>query len=81
MMKTAPTFGKLDSDADIQMYSFDRPSSILWFVITQTLQERGWSDEEIKEWLCSKGPRWALDGSLGDMLETLGRSFASKLEK
>lgn len=81
MIKTAPTFGKLDSDADIEMYSFDRPSSILWGAIAQRLWERGWSDKEIEEWLCSKGPRWELDGSLGDMLETLGRSFASKLEK
>ena len=74
-------YGRLDSDAEVAMYSFDRPSNILWGAIAETLRERGWSDIEIAEWLSSKGPRWSLDGDLGEALDQLGRSFALKLEK
>ena len=48
------------------MYSYDRPSYLLWNAIAKSLHERGASDDQIKEWLQSKEPRWALDGSLGD---------------
>jgi len=63
------------------MFSYNRPASILWSAIAQALYRRGWNDKEIKTWLQSKNPRWALDGSLGDMLEQLGTMYAAQCEK
>lgn len=59
------------------MYSYDRPSSILWNGIAEALYKRGWSDKQIRHWLQSKEPRWALDGSLGEAIEKLASDFAA----
>jgi hypothetical protein len=60
------------------MYSYARPAYILWNAIARGLSERGWSEEQIKGWLQSKFPRWALDQSLGDALEELGAKYAAE---
>jgi len=61
------------------MYSFDRPAYILWNAIGAELFANGWTDDEIKSWLQSKGPRYELDGELGDILEALGKLYARKV--
>jgi hypothetical protein len=58
------------------MFSFDRPSYILWNAIGKVLDEAGWTEDQVKDWLQSKSPRWALDGTLGDAIKTLGKAFA-----
>lgn len=58
------------------MYSFDRPAHILWNAIGDELFSNGWTDDNIKAWLQSKGPRWELDGDLGNRLESLGKEYA-----
>jgi hypothetical protein len=63
------------------MYSYDRPSYMLWNSIANTLHERGWTETEIKQWLQSKSTRWALDGSLGDAIEKLGRDYGKLAEQ
>lgn len=63
------------------MYSFSRPASILWNAVAAELNRKGWTDEEIRKWLQSKHPRWALDGELGDRLAKLGTEWAAKAEK
>jgi hypothetical protein len=63
-------------ECDWPMYSYERPSYILWNAIAANLHGRGWSDAEIKQWLQSKEARWALDGSLGEALIELGNRFA-----
>lgn len=63
------------------MYSYSRPAYVLWNAIAGELNRLGWTDDEIREWLQSKHPRWALDGSLGDKLRDLGIEYAAKLEK
>lgn len=68
-----------DNPPEWPMYSFDRPATILWNEIANRLMERGWSEKRIKEWLQSKDTRWALDGSLGDALRDLARSYADTL--
>jgi hypothetical protein len=62
------------------MYSYERPGSILWNAIAGELNKRGWTDDEIKAWLASKEPRWALDGSLGDAVQALGVEFAKSID-
>ena len=62
------------------MYSFDRPSYYLWNSLAKALDARGWTEEQIKTWLQSKGPRWALDGDLGEAIEKLGRDYARNLK-
>jgi hypothetical protein len=62
------------------MYSFERPSYILWNAIAAGLHARGWSDDKIKEWLQSKATRWALDGTLGETLTNIGRLYAEQIE-
>lgn len=61
------------------MYSFERPSTILWNAVATALNRKGWSDDEIKSWLQSKGPRWALDNELGTSLEVIGELFARSI--
>lgn len=60
------------------MFSFDRPSHIVWNAIAANLNKRGWSDKRIKEWLASKNTRWACDGSLGDELAALADKWATE---
>ena len=71
--------GPLESDAPWAMYSYDRPSTILWNAIAGSLYRAGWSDEAIKDWLQSKGPRYALDGDLGELLKVIGVTFGSHI--
>ena len=68
-------------EAEIPMYSFERPAYILWNAIGKSLCAKGWSEKKIAEWLQSKGPRWALDGSLGDAIEKLGADYAEQAFK
>jgi hypothetical protein len=63
------------------MYSFDRPAYYLWNAIANGLHQRGWTEEQIKDWLQSKSARWALDGSLGESIEQLGAEFAAIIVK
>lgn len=62
------------------MYSFDRPASIFWNAVAGGLNKRGWTDEQIKTWLQSKNPRWALDGDLSEKIEALGEEFAKTID-
>lgn len=68
-----------DNPAEWQMYSFDRPSRILWNAIGKRLMAGGWTEPQLKDWLQSKNTRWALDGSLGDAIEELGMKYAEDI--
>jgi hypothetical protein len=68
-------------DPEWPMFSFERPATILWDAIANGLHKRGWSEAEIKEWMQSKDPRWALDGSLGDAVYKLGLAYAKQCTK
>jgi predicted transcriptional regulator len=63
------------------MYSYARPASILWNAIANELHARGWSEAQIKEWLQSKEPRWALDGALGDAIELIAREYVKGMRE
>lgn len=60
------------------MYSYNRPSDILWNAIAANLHKRGWNEKRIKEWLQSKAPRWALDCELGEALAAVGDKYAAE---
>ena len=64
------------SPAEWPMYSYSRPAYILWNAIANALHKKGWSEQEIKDWLQSKETRWALDGELGEQLTKLGQEYA-----
>jgi hypothetical protein len=74
-----PLMPELQGAAQWPMYSFDRPSLTLWNAIGKRLHEGGWPDEKIREWLQSRQTRWALDGTLGDAIETLGTEYAERM--
>lgn len=61
------------------MYSFNRPSHMLWNIIYNKLRERGWTEEEAKQWLQSKGPRWALDDKLGEAIERIAIEYTDTM--
>jgi hypothetical protein len=63
------------------MYSYDRPSWTLWDALANALSKKGWTEEEIKDWLQSKEPRWALDGDLGNSIRDVGAAYADKASK
>jgi hypothetical protein len=60
------------------MYSFDRPSFIVWNAMANAFHKRGWTEEQIKDWLQSKLPRWALDGDLGEALAEVATAYAMR---
>lgn len=60
------------------MYSYNRPSDMLWNAIAANLHKRGWNEKRIKEWLQSKAPRWALDCELGEALAAVGEKYAAE---
>lgn len=62
------------------MYSFGRPAYILWNAIGEALTAKGWTEDQIRDWLQSKSPRWALDNDLGDTLRAIGKTYAEGLE-
>lgn len=68
----------LADEPEWPMFSYDRPSYVLWNAIAQTLYSNGWSAGKIREWLQSKEPRWALDGELGNQIRQLGNEWAEK---
>ena len=63
------------------MYSFDRPSRILWNAIARRLIDAGWTEDQIKEWLQSRMTRWALDFSLGEAIARIGAEYAESMLK
>lgn len=73
--------GPLTSDAEWAMYSFERPAFMFWNAIANALRARGWSEEEIKEWLQSKEPRWMLDGEMGRSFEAMASVMALSIQK
>lgn len=74
-----PLWPQITEASPWPMYSFERPATILWNAIAKRLFESGWTDAQIKEWLQSKSPRYALDGPLGDAIERLGTEYADKM--
>lgn len=69
----------IDNKPKWPMYSFDRPSHILWNALGAELFANGWTDDEIKSWLQSKGPRYELDGGLAAIIEEIGKLLARKV--
>lgn len=70
--------GNLDSGRPIPMYSYERPAYIIWQGVYDGLRYKGLSHAKAVEWLQSKAPRWALDGSLGDAIRQLGFDLGSR---
>ena len=70
-----------DERAEWPMYSYDRPAYILWNAIANVLHAKGWTEDEIKNWLQSKDARWALDFGLEESIEDLGRAYAEGIQK
>jgi len=67
----------IKSGSDWPMYSYERPAYMVWNAIAETLHENhGWTEKQIKDWLQSKSPRWALDGHLGDILTKAAKKYA-----
>ncbi len=77
--KIGELFPRFNEKPEWPMYSYSRPAYTLWNAIGARLASNGWTEEQIGEWLRSKGTRWALDGKLGDMLIALGHDYADKM--
>lgn len=75
--KIGQLYSKPQSEIEWPMYSFDRAAYTLWNAIANEFEKRGWSEQEILEWLQSKAARWALDGRLGELIEKAGVEFAA----
>lgn len=73
--------GPFKSDAAWPMYSFDRPAYIFWNTIAAELNKAGWTDDQIKNWLQSKAPRWALDGDWTEQIEHFARELAKDVRR
>jgi hypothetical protein len=65
--------------AKIPMFSYERPAYLFWQFVFEGLQEKGWTEEQAIHWLQSKGPRWELDGTLGEAIAALGKQWAAKV--
>jgi hypothetical protein len=60
------------------MYSYSRPAYMVWNAIGQVMVDKGYTVEQIKEWMQSKNPRHDLDGSLGDMIAEATTKWAKE---
>lgn len=75
--KIGPLFGPVISrKPEWPMYSYERPAYIVWCGVASSLHARGWSDNRVRRWLQSDAARFALDGSLGDLLDATARKWA-----
>ncbi len=79
--KIGPLFNSDQKPAEWPMYSYERPAYMLWNAIANGLKARKWTEKQIRDWLQSKHPRWALDCELGTALEKIGADFAKTAEK
>ena len=64
----------------IPMYAYARPASILWQAVFEGMIESGKTEKQAIEWLQSKGPRYCLDGTIGDQLRELGLALGRSKE-
>lgn len=60
----------------VPMFSYSRPSAMLWQAIYEEFIRRGATHKEVIEWLQSKAPRWALDDDLGTAIRAIGSAWA-----
>lgn len=75
--KIGNLFHSHETPPEWPMYSYSRPAYMLWNAIANGLIAKGWTEEQIKEWMQSKETRWALDGKLGDKILKLGEEYAA----
>ena len=64
------------AEPGVPMFSFSRPSRILWQAVYDGLIARGWSDADAITWLQSRGPRHLLDGRAAGWLKDAGSKIA-----
>ena len=78
--KIGPLFPKMwiDNPPKWPMYSFDTPAYEVWNTIGSVLNDRGWTEDQIEEWLRSKLARWAMDGELGILLSEAAKKYAKE---
>jgi hypothetical protein len=74
-------FERVYQPVEWAMYSYERPAYMLWNAIASELHANGWSDGQIKNWLQSKGPRYELDGALGEAITELGKQYATAIRR
>jgi hypothetical protein len=76
-MKFKQMFGDLSSDDAIEIYSYDRVSSMFYNALMNSLiNSHGYTEEEAVQFCQSKAPRFALDNKIGDMINKAAKSFA-----
>ena len=61
------------------MYSFDRAAYSFWNGFANGLKDKGFRDDQIKDWLQSKLARWLLDAD-SEKIENLGYEMAKDAE-
>lgn len=74
MKKSDFDFYNLMQDA----YSFERPAYIVGNALLNGMIEAGLTKKQALTVFYSKTYRWALDGEMGDAIDTLARVFARK---
>ncbi len=81
-MHSTPKYPEVYKDRERwEMFSFDRPSYVLWNAVGKELFKNGWTMEEIRCFLQSKYPRWELDGSLAEKIEKIGTELGQRMLK
>jgi hypothetical protein len=70
--------GEPSSPPEWPMYSYSRPAYMVWNAIGQAMVHKRYSVEQIKDWMQSKDPRYALDGSLGEALAEAATKWADQ---
>ena len=68
--------GPLEAQVKYPMYSFNRAAYNFWQGIYTGLRQQGRSHKQAIDILQSKFMRWEFDGTLADMLQAIGRSYA-----
>lgn len=74
--KLGPLFPDHNQDREWPMYVYRRPAYLFWNGVANGLLDKGYNEEQVKEWLQSKNARYSLDGGWEQEIESLGYKLA-----
>lgn len=73
--------GPRTANVPAPMYSYERPSRILWQAVYDALTAEGCTHDQAIDWLQSTGPRYALDGEIGEKIRKVGLALGRECAK
>lgn len=74
--KLGPLYEGEASHREWPMYAYRRPAYLFWNGVANGLRDKGYTEEQARDWLQSKNARYSLDGGWETEIEDLGYRLA-----